>query len=1314
MKIDTEMAKLNAPDGMDFSKPQMWPDWKKRFNRYRIASKLCKESGEIQVSTLVYAMGQESEHIFSQFALSEADQKDYDKVIAQYDKHFIPKTNVIHERAMFHQRCQKQGENAETYIRTLYEMAENCDFKDTKEDCIRDRLVVGIQDKALSQELQMKSSLKLNEALELIRQSETVRGQVSAQHDNPKAIEEVRKHRSSNHGNRKPGQKPRGQWTPSYNDKHGKGSNDRTQYSDQTCGKCGRRHGKNCPARFAKCNVCHRTGHYGKCCRAKSVREIEDCDTYQEYFESPVHFLGTVSRINENHKSWSVELPIKEHMVTFKIDSGADVSVMSRNTYQKLQNPPRLQPTSHILRGVSGILKCRGVFTAHTRYRSRNYSFDIYVVDTSNNLLSRNMAQAMDLIKLNINEIQNETDAVQEMGTLKGDPVQIHLKENAVPFHVHTARRIPVPLIPKVTKELERMEKAGVIRKITEPTEWCSPIVVVPKKDKEEVRLCVDLRQLNKNIKRERYILPTLDDITSLLNGATVFTSLDAASGYYQMKLHPDSSKLTTFIAPSGRYCFRRVPFGISLASEIFQRKMASMFEGLEGVAVFQDDILIFGRTMEQHDFRLKKVMSIISESGLKLNLKKCHWRQSQLDFVGHRFSKEGIKPDPNKIKAICEMEAPRNVTELRRICGMVNYLSMYVSDLATIMKPLNELLKKDMAWTWGPSQEYSFEQIKNSFSQATALAYYDSRKPTIVSADASSYGLGAVLLQKCGDQEKPVAFASRTLSATETQYAQIEKECLASVWACEKFDRYLRGLESFRLLTDHKPLVPLINGKDINAAPMRCQRLLMRLMKYTPVAEYVPGKHMIIADTLSRHPVNTMNVNDVQLEQEVEVYVIEMMDSWPMSDSRLEEIKEATRTDHVLQDAIKFTIEGWPKYKEDVSEHLHELYTVKSHLTVADHMLIYDGKIVIPIKLREKILDIIHHGHQGISKCRERANTAVWWYGIGASIKNMVQKCEHCQVQRSAQHREPLKTTTLPNGPWVRIGVDLFYFKGDTYLVAIDYYSRYLELVYLSESTSQGVVSKLKCMFARWGIPKEMVSDNGPQFASERFSTFAREYGFSHITSSPHYPQSNGAAERAVQIAKQILKQEDPFLALMVYRATPIKATGYSPSEIMLNRQIQTTLPVLQKNIEIKGYDEDRVKRNDEQYKRNSEYYYNRRYSAKPLSEMTPGTRVRVKTEQDKTWSEPMTVTDKLEEPRSYKVQKDNGSSLRRNRKHIMVIPEEQNNVVCAKSPQATASASGDYGTNSGEQTQTVSSNIPEQRSRYGRIIKAPDRLNI
>ena len=363
--------------------------------------------------------------------------------------------------------------------------------------------------------------------------------------------------------------------------------------------------------------------------------------------------------------------------------------------------------------------------------------------------------------------------------------------------------------------------------------------VAKPKKTPEEqmsVRICVDYKNLNACLKRESFQMPVFEELTAQFAGATVFSKLDAAAGFYQIPLAPESQPLTTFMTPFGRYMFRRLPMGCNIAPEVYQRNVQELLEGLDGVAVYMDDVVVYGEDLKSHDTRLQNVLDRMQGAGLKLNRDKCKFRQETVEFLGHNISKEGVMITDKKKAAIQALQTPKCKKELQSALGMINYLTRFVPGAQTILAPLNALLKDTTAWYWDHRQEEAFSRIKKMIATGPVLAFFDSALPTVVSADSSSYGLGAVLLQEHGKEFKPVAFCSRMLTSTELRWAQIEKECLASVWACEKFHQFVCGLQSFRLQTDHKPLVHLINSKDLQEAPVRCQRLLMRLMRYSPV----------------------------------------------------------------------------------------------------------------------------------------------------------------------------------------------------------------------------------------------------------------------------------------------------------------------------------------------------------------------------------------------------------------------------------------------------------------------------------------------
>ena len=364
------------------------------------------------------------------------------------------------------------------------------------------------------------------------------------------------------------------------------------------------------------------------------------------------------------------------------------------------------------------------------------------------------------------------------------------------------------------------MEAMGVISPVRNPTPWCAGMVVVPKRS-GAVRICVDLKPLNLSVLREPHLIPKVDETLAQLTGAKVFFKLDANSGFWQIPLAKESRPLTTFITPFGRYFFNKLPFRISSAPELFQCRMNRILEGLDRVLCHMDDVLVHGADKAEHDVRLTVVLKRIEAAGVTLNSEKCEFEKDRVKFLGHLIDQEGIRADPEKTSAIRLMEAPSNVPELRRFLGMVNQLGKFSPCIAELSQPLRELLSTKQSWVWGSSKEQVFAQIKVELTQPTVLMLYNPQAPTKISADASSYGLGAVLLQQAGDKWKPVAYASRSMSDTEKHYAQIEKEALAVTWSCDKFSNYILG-RHFDIETKHKPLVPLLSTKNLDNLPPR------------------------------------------------------------------------------------------------------------------------------------------------------------------------------------------------------------------------------------------------------------------------------------------------------------------------------------------------------------------------------------------------------------------------------------------------------------------------------------------------------------
>ena len=1300
------LTQIPLPNPLNSKKPEEWRQWIARFECYRIASALDKKDESVQANTLVYAMGGNSLDILTSFKLAD-DELKYEIVKKKFEKHFEGRTNTIFERARFNRRVQGETESVIDFIEDLYKFSETCNFGELKDQLIRDRIVVGIKDSTLARKLMQDEGLTLEKAANAAKAAEMVQNHqkiLKGEVEEAKigAVEQRKKTRTDNMA---PNEK--------------KPQDQKSHKECYNCGKSPLHKREDCPAKQAKCHKCQKIGHFARVCKSKSVNHVENENEFRNEA-----FLGSV-RSESNSDKWKINLLLNKELVNFKIDTGADVTVIPDSLYSSNKHWGTLRSVNKALFGPGQAkLAVRGMLNSELSKDDKTTMQDIYVVKgLKEPLVGKPAIEALNLV-VKVENISDYSNSVTErvktkfsnlfegLGELKGE-FKIALKPDAKPFAISTPRRVPLPLYGKVKNELQRMEDLGVISKVDEPTDWCAGIVVVPKKD-GGVRICVDLTKLNENVLRETHPLPKIDHLLAQLGESKLFSKLDANSGFWQEKLSPESRLLTTFITPFGRFYFNRMPFGVKSAPEHYEKKMTNELEGLEGVISIMDDILIHAKTKEEHDQRLDAALHKLSEAGVTLNEDKCEFGKTSIRFAGHIISDKGVLSDPEKTEAIRQMEAPTNVSEVRRFLGMVNQLGKFIPHLADKTRPLRELLVKKNSWNWNIAQQTAFDKLKDELISTPVLAHYDPAKATTVSADASSYGIGAVLRQEHNGEMKPVAYASRSMTSTEQRYAQIEKEALATTWACEKFSDYLVG-KDFEIETDHKPLVSLLGSKNLDELPPRIQRFRMRLMRYSYTIVHIPGKNIITADALSRAPLKTVpSEAEIEFTEDTHIYVSSVINGLPASEKRLEEIRQRQEDDEVCIKLREYCLqEDWPA-KPKLHSSLQAYWPYRGEITVQHGLLMMGSRLIIPSSMRLDILDKIHSGHQGIRKCRERAKDSVWWPGLSKQIEDMVTTCTICCKERK-NRAEPMIESNFPERPWQKVASDLFHWRGTEYIIAVDYFSRFFEMSPLKITDSEAIVSHLKSFFARHGIPETFITDNGPQYISDIFRKFSVEWGFTHITSSPRFPQSNGEIERAVQTAKNLLKKsdEDPYLSLLSYRTTPLH-NGYSPSELLMGRKLRTTLPVVPDKLKPVWPDLTEIERKEREYKQKQAGDFNKHHNAKPLSQLTPGEKVWLSDKRT-----PGTVVRKADEPRSYIVQTDK-SILRRNRRHLVPDPQHESNATSDQTSNQEVfipdTKISDQENQPDLTTELPTSPVDSQQysTRSGRLIVKPNRLDL
>ena len=389
---------------------------------------------------------------------------------------------------------------------------------------------------------------------------------------------------------------------------------------------------------------------------------------------------------------------------------------------------------------------------------------------------------------------------------------------------------------------------------------------MVVKKKNGKFRLCVNYKPLNDITKKDNYPLPRIDELLDSLQDAQWFTTLDLASGYWQIKVKKEDQEKTAFITKFGTYEFKVMPFGLCNAPATFQRTMDKVLHGIKEkfVLVYLDDVIIYSKTCKEHLQHLTEVLNRIRHANLSLKAEKCNFIATELQFLGHVVGKDGVKPDPEKVEKMMNYPEPKNIRELRGVLGLFSYYRRFIKDFAQLADPLYQLLKKDTPYTWTESQQQAFENLREKLTKAPIVQYPDFTKPFILHTDASGTGVGAVLAQKEGKQEHVIAYASRTLNPAEKNYAITELECLAIVWAVKYFRHYLYS-SKFSIVTDHTALKWLLNSTS-ESMNKRLERWKITLSEYDFEIIYRKGRLHLNTDAFLRLNPTSNNIHNTSL----------------------------------------------------------------------------------------------------------------------------------------------------------------------------------------------------------------------------------------------------------------------------------------------------------------------------------------------------------------------------------------------------------------------------------------------------------------
>ena len=1139
-----------------------------------------------KVAVFISVMGKNSYAILRDLCSPDSPKdKSFSQLCDKLKDHYKPKRLEVAETYRFHRCVQEENESVSAYSARLRRYASTCNFGEFLNRSLRDQFICGIRNSATRKKL-LNEDRTFQDALKVAIADEVASKEtLEVQNDAKPGDESVHSMGNSrnllNQQNRKPSLPP-------------------FQKSSYACYSCGStEHSRNqCRFRNVVCSRCKRTGHIARVCKKGNTQN----NRVEQRLDSDAVFLEedlfTVFDVNSLFTSEiSVPLQIENEECCMQLDTGCALSLAPMAFYEKFCSHIPLTPTAVKLSTYTGEkIQPLGKINVTVTYAGTEYSLPLLVVPQGcGALFGRNWLRH---IKLDWNklpgiesqvpcpararcaEITDNNKTLEgllsqydelfepQLGCYTGEPVVLNESTGA---KFHKARPVPYALQKRVENALLKMEKDGVIERVSSATS-AAPIVTVGKKDGDEVRVCGDFSvTYNSCANVETYPMPKIEDMHSALRGCTVFSVLDLKQAYHQIPVSKDSQKYLTINTHMGLFAFKRLPNGIHSGPAIFQRIMDGLLADIPKAVSRLDDILIAGTDYQDHFNTLSQVLERLLKYGFKLNKAKCKFLQSSVVYLGHLIDSAGLHPTMDKLAAVRDAPPPKDAVALKSFLGLIMFYSRFMPHHSTVLAPLNSLLKKNVPWRWTKTEDNAFMAAKNLLLNSRTLVHYDETLPLVLSCDASSYGAGAVLSHVINGKHQPIAFASCTLTETQRNYSQLEKEAFSIIFGLKRFHQYLCG-RSFTILTDNRPLLTLLGPHRAVPAhtASRLQRWALILASYHYKIEYRSTAAHADADSMSRLPLpQTWSPKS----ENVECYFFEAS---VVTNVTAEMVKKKTQVDPILSLVYRYVQNGWPSI---VDASLVPYKNKQDELTIHQGCLLWGTRVVVPSSLRNEVLAELHETHPGMTRMKGLSRSYVWWPKIDSDIEKTVSTCLVCQKIRSEPVQAPVHPWTFPSKPWSRIHIDFAGpISGTTYLVVVDAYSKFPEVVKMTSTTSTATVNALRDIFSRYGLPEIMVSDNGPQFIASEFQQFCRKNGIMHRTSAAYKPSTNGQAERVVQILKsaiaqaRVTKQDVNVVlarSLLVYRNTPHTTTGEAPSVLLMGRKLRTRLDLILPSVE-------------------------------------------------------------------------------------------------------------------------------------------------
>ena len=843
------------------SAQEEWPQYVERLDQFFEANELTGEDkASKRRATFLSVVGPGPYKLLrSLVSPAKPSDKTYEQLVAILSEHYSPAPSEVMQRFRFNSRSRKPGESVAAYVAELRRLTEHCNYGDTLDKMLRDRIVWGITDDNIQEKLLQTSDLTLTRALAIAHSAETA-------HKNLKEMKAPPHEPTASVSNS----------SKSESVHRMSGKKTTTDTAGVICHRCGTpgHLATTCRFRDRVCHKCKKRGHLAKVCRSKSrastssgprrrtsqsVRQVEEDSDSGSDSDEEVQPILTVGQVREG-RSPPIKVPvtIDNGVVPMELDTGASVSLMSQATFNKLWPRRGLSTTTIKLQTYSKEpIVVVGSVQVQVSHETQTATLPLVVVEGNGpTLMGRNWLSKIKLnwskihyiVNAGLSELLHKYHEVFQdgLGTFQGYQAKIEVDPEAVP-RFHKARTVPYSMRDKVEEELQRLVTEGTLEAV-DYSDWAAPIVPVLKSDHKSVRICGDFRTtVNPVSKLNKYPIPRVEDLFASLQRGKTFTKIDLSQAYQQLQLDESSKKYVVINTQRGLFRYTRLPYGISSAPGIFQKAMETLLQGIPCVSVYIDDILITGENETEHLQSLEEVLKRLARAGLRAKKAKCQFMVPSVTYLGYVIDAEGLHPLPDKIRAIREAPTPKNVTELKSYLGLLTYYGKFLPNLSTRLAPLYKLFRKHVPWKWSSEQDKAFQQSKEFLTSSQLLVHYDPKLPLLLACDASAYGIGAVLAHRMPDgSEKPIGYASRTLNSAEKNYSQLEKEGLSCIFGIKRFYSFLFG-HSFTLITDQKPTSPQASAR------IRRWSLYLSMFEYT--LKFRNTEAHANADALSRLP---------------------------------------------------------------------------------------------------------------------------------------------------------------------------------------------------------------------------------------------------------------------------------------------------------------------------------------------------------------------------------------------------------------------------------------------------------------------------